>query len=825
MSIRNNSQFQMIADYEGDISVLLQGNDSGEYPVLCTRNLVMFPTVIAPIIAGRPQSLALTRKIEETQDGVFCIFCQKDEDCELPDSSDLYPVGVFAKILKSVNMPETPEGPNTTVVVQAMGRCKLKKLTGKKPYYTAQVEKLPEKMPSAKNTLYLTMNTMLRQEAMKYLHNNEEFGSEAEYALGNISNPVLLTNFICTNMPFDLDDKIAMLSTGDLTARVSLALKAMDKEMQLLKIQARIRQKTHFDLDEQQKEYFLQQQIKNIRAELGNDDSNPEKKELKEKANGKKWNEQTAKAFNKEFNKLDTVNPQSPDYPIIVNYLQAMVDLPWNEYTEDNLSLKHAKRVLDQDHYGMEKVKERILEHLAVRSLRGDMKSPILCLYGPPGVGKTSLGKSIAKAMGRKYVRMSLGGLHDESEIRGHRRTYIGAMPGRIIKNIQKAGSSNPVFILDEIDKVTRDTYHGDPSSALLEVLDPEQNKAFHDNYLDVDYDLSKVMFIATANDIGSIPAPLRDRMEMIEVGGYITEEKIEIAKRHLVPRELDDTGLDKYEPKIKFTKAALENIIEHYTRESGVRQLEKQINKALRKLAYQLACSKELEHTTITPADTETLLGNPPFNRDIYQGNSYAGVVTGLAWTSVGGEILFIETSLSKGKAGKLTLTGNLGDVMKESAIIALEYVKAHVDLLGIDYRIFENWNIHIHVPEGATPKDGPSAGITIATSIASALTQCKVRQNTAMTGEITLRGKVLPVGGIKEKILAAKRAGITDIVICQANRKDIEEIPSIYRKGVNFHYVETVADVWNFALTQEKVDAPIDLTVKETKEKQQES
>ncbi len=825
MSIRNNSQFQMIADYEGDISVLLEGNDSGEYPVLCTRNLVMFPTVIAPIIAGRQQSLALTRDMAEKQDGVFCIFCQKDEDCEQPDTQDLYPIGVFAKILKSVNMPETPEGPNTTVVVQAMGRCKLTELTGKQPYYTAKVEKLKEKIPSAKNSLYLTMNNMLRQEAMKYLHNNEEFGNEAEYALGNISNPFLLTNFICTNMPFSVEDKVAMLTTGDITVRVSLALKAMDKEMQLLKIQAKIRQKTHFDLDEQQKEYFLHQQIKNIRAELGNDDSNPEKKELKEKAAGKKWNEQTAKAFNKEFNKLDTVNPQSPDYPIIVNYLQAMVDLPWNEYTKDNLSLKHAKRILDQDHYGMEKVKERILEHLAVRSLRGDMKSPILCLYGPPGVGKTSLGKSIAKAMDRKYVRMSLGGLHDESEIRGHRRTYIGAMPGRIIKNIQKAGSSNPVFILDEIDKVTRDTYHGDPSSALLEVLDPEQNKAFHDNYLDVDYDLSKVLFIATANDIGSIPAPLRDRMEMIEVGGYITEEKTEIAKRHLVPRELADTGLDKYEPKIKFTKAALENIIEHYTRESGVRQLEKQINKALRKLAYQLACSKELENTTVTPADTEKLLGNPPFSRDIYQGNSYAGVVTGLAWTSVGGEILFIETSLSKGKAGKLTLTGNLGDVMKESAIIALEYVKAHVDLLGIDYRIFENWNIHIHVPEGATPKDGPSAGITIATSIASALTQCKVRKNTAMTGEITLRGKVLPVGGIKEKILAAKRAGITDIVICQANKKDIEDIPAIYRKGVSFHYVETVADVWNFALTQEKVDDPIDLTIKETKEKSQES
>lgn len=498
------------------------------------------------------------------------------------------------------------------------------------------------------------------------------------------------------------------------------------------------------------------------------------------------------------------------------------MDLPWDECTKDDLSLKHAKKVLDKDHYGMEKVKERILEYLAVRALRDDLKSPILCLYGPPGVGKTSLGKSIAKAMNRKYVRMSLGGLHDEAEIRGHRRTYIGAMLGRIVKNIQKAGSANPVFILDEIDKIAQANFNGDPSSALLEVLDPEQNKAFHDNYLDIDYDLSKVLFIATANDLSSIPRPLLDRMELIEVGGYITEEKIEIAKRHLVPRELDNTGLNKYTPKIKFNKAALETIIEKYTRESGVRQLEKQINKALRKMAYKLAYEEELDNTNITPTEVTSLLGNPPFNRDIYQGNDYAGVVTGLAWTSVGGEILFIETSLSKGKAGKLTLTGNLGDVMKESAIIALEYVKAHIDLLGIDYRIFSNWNIHIHVPEGATPKDGPSAGITIATSIASALTQRKVRKNTAMTGEITLRGKVLPVGGIKEKILAAKRAGITDIVMCQVNQKDIEDIPEQYRKGLTFHYVENVAEVWKFALTDEKVDNPIDFTIEEEEKKE---
>lgn len=573
------------------------------------------------------------------------------------------------------------------------------------------------------------------------------------------------------------------------------------------------------DIDEQQREYFLQQQIKNIKAELGNGDGSPEKKELQEKAANKKWNEDVKKIFYKELDKLDMYNPQSPDYSVQMNYLQNMVNLPWGEYTTDDLSLKRAQRVLDADHYGMEKVKERILEYMAVLSLRGDLKSPIICLYGPPGVGKTSLGKSIAKALNRKYVRVSLGGVHDEAEIRGHRRTYIGAMPGRIIKSIQKAGSSNPVFILDEIDKVTQQTHNGDPSSALLEVLDPEQNNAFHDNYLDVDYDLSKVMFIATANDLGSIPRPLLDRMEIIEVSGYITEEKIEIAKRHLVPRELDNTGLLNITPKIKFNKAALEMIIERYTRESGVRQLEKQINKALRKLAFKKAINGDFEYTNITPAQIEDLLGKPPFYRDIYQGNDYAGVVTGLAWTSVGGEILFIETSVNKGKGGKLTLTGNLGDVMKESAMIALQYVKAHVDKLGIDYRVFDNWNIHIHVPEGATPKDGPSAGITIATSIASALTQRKVRKNTAMTGEITLRGKVLPVGGIKEKILAAKRAGITDIMMCKENRKDIEEIPEQYRKGVEFHYVENVADVWNFALTDEKVDNAIELTIEEEK------
>jgi ATP-dependent Lon protease len=603
--------------------------------------------------------------------------------------------------------------------------------------------------------------------------------------------------------------------------RVFLLLKILNRDIQLLTLKENIRSKTREDIDEQQREYFLQQQIRNIKEELGNGEGSPERKELMKKAKNKKWSEEVKNTFMKEVDKLDILNPQGSDYSVQMNYLQTLVSLPWGEYTEDDLDLKRAQKILDQDHYGMEKVKERILEYIAVLSLRHDLKSPILCLYGPPGVGKTSLGKSIAEALKRKYVRVSLGGVHDESEIRGHRRTYVGAMPGRIVKSIQKAGSSNPVFILDEIDKVSQNNINGDPSSALLEVLDPEQNGAFHDNYLDVDYDLSKVLFIATANDLNTIPRPLLDRMEIIEVSGYITEEKIEIAKRHLLPKEKDNAGLAD-EKKLSFNKAATEKIIEQYTRESGVRQLEKQINKAMRKLALAKAQDGALPFEKITPNEIEDLLGKPPFYRDIYQGNDYAGVVTGLAWTSVGGEILFIETSLSKGKGSKLTLTGNLGDVMKESAVLALEYVKAHADVLNIDYRLFDQWNIHIHVPEGATPKDGPSAGITIATSIASALTQRKVRKNTAMTGEITLRGKVLPVGGIKEKILAAKRAGITDIVMCKENEKDILEIPEIYRKGVSFHYVENVQDVWKFALTKELVKDPIDLTVVEEPQQQ---
>ena len=809
----------MIADYEGDIESLFGIEAEGVIPILATRNIMLFPGVITPIIIGREASINLVEKLKQKPEQTFAVFCQKSSDVEEPKEGDLYEYGAYAKLVRVIDMPGS--GNNVTIIVQAFGRCHLEGINSQRPYLTGYTTLIKEEMPAKRDKTFRTAVEDLRQTAVEYIRQNEDIPDESQFALNNIQNDVLVVNFICTNMPINVADKIKMLAANSMMERVIELLKTLNKEIQLLQLKQDIRTKTREDIDEQQREYFLQQQIKNIKEELGNGEGSPERHELEEKARGKKWPEEVEKVFYKELDKLDTLNPQSPDFSVLVNYLQTMVSLPWGEYTHDNLDLKRAQKILDRDHYGMEKVKERILEYMAVLQLRGDLKSPIICLYGPPGVGKTSLGKSIAAAMKRKYVRVSLGGLHDESEIRGHRRTYVGAMPGRIIKSIQKAGSSNPVFILDEIDKITQNTINGDPSSAMLEVLDPEQNSAFHDNYLDVDYDLSKVLFIATANNLGTIPKPLLDRMEIIEVSGYITEEKIEIAKRHLIPRELENTGLKSKQSTVypKFNKAAIEKIIEQYTRESGVRQLEKQVNKALRKMAFMKARDLALPFEKITPEQIESLLGKPPFYRDIYQGNDYAGVVTGLAWTSVGGEILFIETSLSKGKAGKLTLTGNLGDVMKESAVIALEYVKAHVDTLGIDYRIFDQWNIHIHVPEGATPKDGPSAGITIATSIASALTQRKVRKNTAMTGEITLRGKVLPVGGIKEKILAAKRAGITDIVMCRDNKKDIDEIPEMYLQGVQFHYVENVQDVWKFALTDELVDNPIVFKIEEEK------
>ena len=815
---KDNSAFQMIADINGDFQDLINIETPPSVPILAVRNIVLFPGVLSPIIIGRETSKALVTKAEK-KNLVIGVVCQLDPDVDLPMKNDLYQIGVYAKIMKLLTLPNG----NITAIVQAMGRLRVNDIYSVSPYLQGMVEPVPEIQPDKRDREFKTAMTDLREMVEKYVSLSDELPDEATFAIKNISNNEMALNFICSNLPFTIKEKMRFLETETVKERLFEVMKAVNREINLQNLKADIRNKTREDIDEQQRNYFLQQQIKNLQAEIGNGEGSPEKRELLQKAKDKKWPEEIAKVFYKECDKLDNVNPQSPDFNVQLNYLQTMVNLPWGEYTEDDLDLKRAQTILDQDHYGMEKVKERILEHMAVLALRGDLKSPIICLYGPPGVGKTSLGKSIASAMKRKYVRMSLGGLHDEAEIRGHRRTYVGAMPGRVIKNIQKAGSSNPVFILDEIDKVTQNTHNGDPASALLEVLDPEQNNAFHDNYLDVDYDLSKVLFIATANNLSTIPRPLLDRMEIIEVSGYITEEKYEIAKRHLIPRELENTGLDLPTIKPTFNKAAIEKIIEQYTRESGVRQLEKQINKALRKIAYKSQLDGVSSKMKITPSELEDLLGKPPFYRDIYQGNDYAGVVTGLAWTSVGGEILFIETSLSKGKGAKLTLTGNLGDVMKESAILALEYVKAHADSLNIDYRIFDHWNIHIHVPEGATPKDGPSAGITIATSIASALTQRKVRKNTAMTGEITLRGKVLPVGGIKEKILAAKRAGITDIVMCRENEKDILEIPEVYLKGVNFHYVENVQDVWNFALTDEIVKNPLDLTVKEEEDKKQ--
>ncbi|WP_456103509.1 endopeptidase La [Prevotella sp.] len=819
--MKQNSSIQMITDYEGDMPNLDVQVD-GEIPIFVTRNLVMFPGILSPILVGRKPTLELVKHLEENPNTIIAIVSQKDSNINDPQVDDIYMTGIYARFVRAFDMPGNYEGNNRTVILQGLGKCKITDITTTEPYMKGHTIAIPEEAEPKRDKEFSTAVEDMKQVTKEYIHGSEELPDDAQFALENINNPVVAVNYVCSTMPFSITDKIKMLEENSIKDRLFALMKVLNREIQFQHLRQNIRSKTREDLDEQQREYFLHQQIKNIKEELGDGDSAPEKKELLEKSKTKKWSEDIAKIFQKELDKLETLNPQSPDYSVQVNYLQTMVNLPWNEYTKDDLDLKRAKRILDKDHYGMEKVKERILEYIAVLQLRGNLKSPILCLYGPPGVGKTSLGKSIAEAMKRKYVRVSLGGLHDESEIRGHRKTYIGAMPGRIIKNIQKAGSSNPVFILDEIDKVTQNTINGDPSSALLEVLDPEQNNAFHDNYLDMDYDLSKVMFIATANDLNTIPRPLLDRMELIEVSGYITEEKVEIAKRHLVPKELENTGLDQLEEKPKFAKTTLEKIIESYTRESGVRQLEKQINKTMRKLAFKQAMDKQLPYTKITPDKLEDLLGKAPFTRDIYQGNNYAGVVTGLAWTSVGGEILFVETSLSKGKAGKLTLTGNLGDVMKESAAIALEYVKAHSNALNVDYRIFDQWNLHIHVPEGATPKDGPSAGITIATSIASALTQRKVRKNIAMTGEITLRGKVLPVGGIKEKMLAAKRAGITDIIMCSENKKDVEEIPEIYRKNLQFHFVENVQEVWDFALTDEKVDHPIDFTITEEKKEE---
>jgi len=810
---QDDEVFSFLTDYQDDEKVSEMKFDLDAMPVLPLRNLALFPHVLMPVHVGRPSSLKLIREAYKKKKEV-ALFSQKQAETEFPEKDDLHKYGTIAKILRILEMPDN----NVTVIFQGLVRCELKQIVQDAPYIKAEVELAREDRPEKDDKNFQVLADTCKEYAITLLKLSE-LKDEATFAIRNIPNATASINFISNNISLSVKQKNELLSCSSILDRGQLLLRMLSTELQMAEIKANIQMRAKEDIDQQQREYFLQQQIKTIQDELGGSAQEQEIEELREKSLKMKWSVEVQEVFNKELAKLERTHSQSPDYNVQLSYLQTMLGLPWGVYTTDSLNLKNAEKVLNKDHYGLEKVKERILEHLAVLQLKNDMKSPIICLYGPPGVGKTSLGKSIAAALKRKYIRMSLGGVHDEAEIRGHRKTYIGAMPGRIIKGLAKAGSSNPVFILDEIDKLSSDR-QGDPSSALLEVLDPEQNNTFHDNYLDIDYDLSKVMFIATANNLNSIPAPLLDRMELIEVSGYITEEKVEIAKKHLVPKEMEANGINKHD--IKFAKKTLEAMVESYTRESGVRELEKKINKIFRKLAREYATDGFFSRKEIKPEDLYYFLGLPEYNRDKYQGNEYAGVVTGLAWTAVGGEILFVETSLSKGKGGRLTLTGNLGDVMKESAMLALEYIKAHAAMLQIEDEIFENWNIHVHVPEGAIPKDGPSAGITMATSIASALTQRKVKANIAMTGEITLRGKVLPVGGIKEKILAAKRAGIKEIIMSAENKKNIEDIQDIYLKGLEFHYVNDIKEVFALALSEEKVADAIDFTIKKTTTKE---
>ena len=808
-----------MAEVSGETDKLMHANHGGDMPVIMLRDNIFFPGTVSPITVGRKHSIKTLNKLERT-DGLVALLTQKVPDTETPQIEELYPIGVVAKLVHSMKMPDG----SFNALFQAFNRIQVQEIRQVAGRFEGTVVNMTDVMPSRfEQTEYKAMLAMLKERTQNLMSILDDYPDELIQYISNMEPTTFMLNTICSYLPLTIEQKYQLLSCPTELARLQQTIQFTNNIIELMKLKRKIENKTRSDLDQQQREYFLRQQVQNIQSELGDKDESSVRQEdvsnLRKKAEAKHWSKQTAEIFDKELSKLNRINIQSPDYNVQLQYLQTVVGLPWDECTKDNTDIKRAEKKLNRDHYGMEKVKERILEHLAVLKMRKDRQSPIICLYGPPGVGKTSLGKSIAESLGRKYVRMSLGGVHDESEIRGHRRTYIGAMPGRIIQGMQRAGSSNPVFILDEIDKVSVGSVHGDPSSALLEVLDPEQNVAFHDNYVDLDYDLSKVMFIATANDTSTIPRPLLDRMELIEVDGYITEEKIEIARRHLVPKNREKNGLKEHTA-LKVAKPALEFIIERYTRESGVRGLEKQIDKLFRRVALRVAKDEMKNDHTISKEEAEELLGKPIYSRDTYQGNGYAGVVTGLAWTSVGGEILFIETSLSKGKGSKITLTGNLGDIMKESALLALEYIRAHADRLNIDSRIFENYNLHIHVPEGAVPKDGPSAGITMATSIASALTQRKVRASLAMTGEITLRGKVLPVGGIREKILAAKRAGIKDIILCKENKKDIDEIPAEYLKGLTFHYAADIQDVLDLALLDEKVKHPINFTFEDTKE-----
>jgi len=780
-------------------------------PLLPLKNTVLFPGVVIPITVGRNKSLSLVKEVYQG-DKILGTLSQKDPEIDDPEEKDLNQIGTVAQILKILEMPDG----STSVIIQGKRRFKLREIVSVDPFFNARVDLLEEKKPKKSDKEYVALVQSLKDISLKIIRLSANIPQEASFAVKNIESSEFLINFICANSSVEPKDKQLLLEISGLKARSQRLLELLTKEVQMLELKNDIQSKVKFELDRQQREYMLHQQMKTIQDELGGNPTEQEVEELTAKATKKKWNDQVENVFTREVEKLQRMNPAVAEYSVQLNYLQVLLDLPWDEYSKDNYNLKRAERILDRDHYGLEKVKERILEHLAVLKLKGDMKSPIICLYGPPGVGKTSLGKSVAKALGRSYIRMSLGGMHDEAEIRGHRKTYIGAMPGRIIQNIKKAKFSNPVFILDEIDKVGND-FRGDPSSALLEVLDPEQNSAFHDNYLEVDYNLSNVLFIATANTVNSISPALRDRMEMIEISGYIEEEKVEIARKHLIPKQLGLHGLKKGD--LVFNKKLIEQVVVDYTRESGVRELDKKIAKLIRGTAKKIAFEQEY-NKKLSAKDIIEILGPQEYLKEVYDGNEFAGVVTGLAWTPVGGQILMVETSLSAGK-GRLTLTGNLGDVMKESAVIALEFLKAHSDYIGLPPEIFDHWNVHVHVPEGAIPKDGPSAGITMATSIASAFTQRKLRKLLAMTGEITLRGKVLPVGGIKEKILAAKRANIKELILSKENKKDIDEIKDIYIKGLTFHYVENILEVLELALLNEKVKKPKNILIELTEKK----
>ena len=817
IDVNPQASFSLIADFDGNMDELMHTPFDTTLPAIALRNMMLFPGVVGSVAVNRTMSLKVVNQSLK-KGSLIAVLAQKNAHVDEPERKDFYDEGVVARVMRTIDLPNPMGGKSCMAILQTYGPLKLEKITRRKPTMRVEVSLIEEVIYDKDDEQFKAVADACRDGMVNFLQLNDGPRSEeATFAVNNISHPVFLVNFICSNMQLTQDDRYKLFQIHDVRERAMHLLQIINREVQFAQIKHDIQSQTRRDLDQQQREYFLHQQMKNIQSELG-EDGNNDATELEDKASKLYMPTKVAETFKREVEKFKRINPQSPDYNMQLNYLQTIVSLPWGIDTKDNLNIKNAERVLDRDHYGMEKVKERILEHLATLRFRRTEKAPILCLVGPPGVGKTSLGRSIAEALGRKYVRISLGGVHDEAEIRGHRRTYIGAMPGRIIKGIMKAETCNPLFVLDEVDKVSENNYNGDPHSALLEVLDPEQNNAFHDNFIDLDFDLSKVFFIATANSLQTIPRPLLDRMEIIDVEGYLTEEKKEIARRHLIPKEQKEFDFGE-DGKLKFTPAAIEYVIEKYTRESGVRQLEKQFDKIFRKVAYLTSTSDDgrmpYAGQSIKPADIETLLGKPIFSRDKYQGNKYAGVVTGLAWTAVGGEILFIETSVSRSKGPKLTLTGNLGDVMKESAVLALEYIKAHADKLHIDYRVFDHWGVHIHVPEGATPKDGPSAGITIATSIASALTQRRVRDHIAMTGEITLRGRVLPVGGIKEKILAAKRAGITDIMISEENHKDVDEINERYVEGLTFHFVNDVQDVLRFALLDEKVDNAIELTI----------